>query len=110
MSLDFSFPYDELGPHPTLFWLRQELKNCKCPFVRLMNSVLELTIFNSGQSQVSLRALCAYFVVQTKPKILCLVLLEGLSGYKLLIYKSRGGVLKSKFPIVEYYNEHNLNT
>ena len=66
-----------------LFWLRQDLKKCKTPFVCLMKSALELTIFFLsqdsirsvlGQSQVSFRPLSSYIIGETEPKILRLVL------------------------------------
>ena len=73
------------------FWLRQELRVSVCPSVRpsgtslskALNLHLSLIVMSqiclrlvSGQSQVSRRSLCAYFVRQTEPKILRLVLVN----------------------------------
>ena len=70
------------------FWLRQELRESLCVSVCLSSiSLSEALNLNlsfiglsqiclmsvSGQFQVSLRSLCAYFVRQTEPKILHLV-------------------------------------
>ena len=54
------------------FWLRQELKKSQCPFVRSVQTCLELSIFIILMAQVSFSSF-SYFVEQTEPKILRLV-------------------------------------
>ena len=81
-----------LGTTRAYFWNQalfgsvKELKESQCSAVRssvrLVLVCLELLFFirffrmPSGQSQVSLRSLCAYFVRQNEPKILRLVVLS----------------------------------
>ena len=55
----------------------------------------------SGQSQVSLRSLCAYFVRQTKPKKLCLVFLLSLMKLFGLQQAQETGTNR-----IEYYHDH----
>ena len=86
------------GTQSLTFWLRQGAQGVTI-FVRpsvvslskVLNLHLSLIVLSqichvslrsvSGQSQVSLRSLCAYFIRQTEPKILCLVI-----NYKNQIY------------------------
>ena len=62
------------------FWLRQELKESQSPFSPSLFKALNLYLSGSGLSHVSFRSflglivLWAYFVGQTEPKILRLVL------------------------------------